>query len=72
MKVFDDSLSIEVYGDLPMVRPYTVESPDYLEKYSGVDEVLGTEGQRLLEEGLEDSRAGRVVRFDEIRRELDL
>ena len=72
MRVFDNDLSIEVYGDVPMVRDYTVGFPDYLAESSGVQEALDAEGQRLLDEGLEDIRAGRVVSFDEIRRELGL
>ena len=33
---------------------------------------LGPEGQRLLEEGLADVVAGRVLGLDEVKRELDL
>lgn len=33
---------------------------------------LGPEGQRLLEEGLEDVVSGRVLSLDQVKRELDL
>ena len=72
MRVFDNNLSIDVYGDVPVFRDYTVGRPDYPAGSFGVQEELNAEGQRLLEEGLEDIRAGRVVSFDEIRRELGL
>lgn len=72
MKVYDSGLSIDVYGDVPGIRDYTIRDSDYRAELSVVEEELGAEGQRLLEEGLEDIRAGRVVSFEEVRRELGL
>ena len=72
MRVCDNGLSINVYGDVPGVRDYTIRDPDYLSELAGVQEELNAEGQRLLEEGLEDIRAGRVESFEVIRRELGL
>ena len=72
MRVCDNDLSINVYGDVPGVRDYTIRDPDYLAELAGVQEELDAEGQRLLEEGLEDIRAGRVESFEVIRRELGL
>ena len=72
MKVWDNSLSIDVRGDVPGVREYTISIPDSFTDLSGVQVEIDAEGMQLLEEGLEDIRAGRVVSFEEIRRELGL
>ena len=72
MRVVDNNLSIDVFGDMPVFRDYTIGGLDYPAESFGVQEELSAEGQRMLEEGLEDIRAGRVVSFDEIRRELGL